>query len=180
MAHCSNAGFSTFVMDLEVYGDVIIDGKIKFYEQPTKITFNHNIFNGGFAAAVRERAETLNHPKLWEKVLTKHNNLQICLAHFGGESDAWRSDIAGLMARFPKLYTDLSCMTKAERLKTIKTEYFNEDNTIVNRIMYGSDFYLNMLDKITFEDYYKHFRSVFSEAQLKNMNLTVPEKFLGI
>jgi predicted TIM-barrel fold metal-dependent hydrolase len=178
MAHCSNAGFSTFVKDLQVWGDIHLDGKPVHYDELTTFTFNNNIFNGGFGESVRERASVLNHPKLWGKVLSVHQNLQLCLAHFGGESQEWRDEIAGLMRIHTTLYTDLSCCVIKDRLKAIKEEYYDKNDEIVNRIMYGSDFFLNMLNDITFESYFKSFRSIFSEKQIKEMCLEIPRKYL--
>ncbi len=178
MAHCSNAGFSTFVEELEVWGDIHINGKIKENKEKTWIQFNRAIPSFSFNDAVKERADVLNHPILWNKVLNQHTNLRICLAHFGGASDVWRAQIAAIMEKFPYVYTDLSCMVKEDRLHKIRKEYFKKDSKIKNRIMYGSDFYLNMLNKITFEDYYTHFESVFSKKELKEMSIDVPQRFL--
>ncbi len=188
MAHCSNAGFSTFTMDLEVWGDICLyDSEAKkpelvHYEQPTKIIFDSSIIDGGFAEAVRERAHVLNHPEIWRKVLEKYSGLKICLAHFGGESPAWRTKIAELMNKYSNVYTDLSCMVDKNLLKEIKTEYFDTQDPVIKKIMYGSDFFLNMLNKIEFSDYYKHFvePGVFSDQQMKNMAHDIPKKFLGI
>ena len=180
MAHCSNAGFSTFVMDLEVMGDVRINEKLVHYNEPTKITFNNNVLKGGFARAVRERGATLNHPQIWEKVLQNYPKIKICLAHFGGESEIWRKEIARLMGVYSNLYTDLSCITHQDRLEKIRKAYFGKKNKIKDRIMYGSDFYLNMLDKLTFSDYYEHFRRSFHRKELKEMSVDVPKRFLGV
>lgn len=183
MAHCSNAGFSTFAMELEVYGDILLKGeKVTHYDKPTKITFDSSITQGGFAKAVRERAYRLNHPILWRKVLEKHPDLKICLAHFGGESPDWRKDIAQLMRDFPNVYTDLSCMVDKSRLEDIKEEYFDTKDPILNKVMYGSDFFLSMLNKIKFKNYYKHFiqSGMFSKEQMKMMSVETPEKFLGL
>ncbi len=178
MAHCSDAGFSTFVEELQVWGDIYINGQIKHYSNKTEIQFNKKLPGFKFGEAVRERAYVLNHPKLWEIVLSKHRELKICLAHFGGASTEWRTEIAAIMKKYPTVYTDLSCMVKKDRLQDIKEQYFENDSSIKDRIMYGSDFYLNMLNKITFEDYYKQFESVFSENELKEMSIDVPQRFL--
>lgn len=178
MAHCSDAGFSTFVEDVEVWGDININGAIKHYSIPTYVHFNKNLPGFKFDEAVRERAYVLNHPKLWKIVLSKYKYLKICLAHFGGASKEWRAEIADLMERHPNVFTDLSCMVKKKRLQDIKEEYFTETSLVKDRIMYGSDFYLSMLSKIKFEDYYRHFKEVFSEKQLNDMSIKIPEKFL--
>lgn len=188
MAHCSNAGFATFTANLEVCGDIYTynedsgSSELVHYNTPTEIIFESSITNGGFKEAVRERAHVLNHPDIWREVLKKYKNLKICLAHFGGESPVWRERIAQLMRDYPKVYTDLSCMVSKNRLKEIKTQYFDSNDPITERIMYGSDFFLNMLNKIKFKDYYKHFidTGMFSTNQMDQMAIHVPKKFLGI
>jgi hypothetical protein len=180
MAHCSNAGYATFAMELEVNGDIRRYGKIEPYDGIKTIVFNHMPFK--FGDAVRERGGVLNHPDLWNIVLEKHPNLTLCLAHFGGESDEWRSLIAELVSNpdYPNAYTDLSCMTNGERLKRVKKNFFDV-NDISDKIMYGSDFYLNMITGgIKFSQYYQHFEKTFSRAQLDKLCIEVPERYLGI
>lgn len=183
MAHCSNAGFATFADELEVMGDVYYpmqDPPFEHFDKPTKIHFKYNLLHGGFGKAVRERAVRLNHPQLWNKVLAKYPTLTLCLAHFGGEGADWRAEIAQLMMTYPNCYTDLSCITSPERLKTICNEYFSSNNKISDKIMYGSDFFLNMLGNISFETYYNQFKDAFSEEQLYHMSCVVTERYLSV
>jgi hypothetical protein len=179
LAHCSCAGFATFADKLEVCGDIYRDGKIFHYDKPAEILFHSNILDG-YGKSVRERAGVLNHPVLWRLVMERYPGLKICLAHFGGDSGEWRESIAGLMNDFDSVYTDLSCIADYRILKAIKEEYFDRKNPITARIMYGSDFYLNMLKAEDFRDYYDNFRALFSPADLERMNLAIPEKFLGL
>ncbi len=182
MAHCSSAGFSTFTMEPEICGDILRGDKTEHYEKPSKIRFEYNITNGGFIKAVTERAHTLNHPQIWRKVLEKYPGLKICFAHFGGKSEDWRVEIAELLRDFPNAYTDLSCITDKKMLAKIKTDYFDSNDPITGKIMYGSDFFLNMFNKITFKNYYNHFTQpdMFSEEQMRKMSLEIPTRFLGI
>ncbi len=182
MAHCSNAGFANFVSNLEVWGDIHTgdeNSNDTEYINKTSINFDYNLLNGGMKAAVKERANILNHPAIWRKALEKHNNLKICLAHFGGASIVWRNKIADLIKDFPNVYTDLSCMQKVDKLENIRDTLLIKPK-IANRLMYGSDFYFNMLDDITFEKYYKNFKSTFDTNQLNKMSVDIPEEFLGI
>ena len=189
MVHCSFEGFSTFVMNLEVWGDVYLNDKptgeyiLTTYNQPEEITFESNIFKGGFKKSVRERAHVLNHPCIWKKVLEEFPDLKICLAHFGGESDEWRNRIADLMREYSHVYTDLSCTVDKKVLEKIRDQYFSPSapDPINDRIMYGSDYVLNMLSVKSFGDYYNHFykASLFTGQQRENMMLHVPERFLS-
>ncbi len=190
MAHNSDAGFATFTKRLEVFGHICTsdknpDGSFKLEEKNKEfIEFNHTLFDGGFANSVRERAHTLNHPTLWREVLKKYPDLKICLAHFGGGSEEWQKEIAKLIVEYDNVYTDLSCQTDIERLKEIKEAYFIHDTPenlkIRSRVMYGSDYFLNMLQGIKFETYYNNFREVFTTDEIETMSLDVPKTYLGL
>lgn len=82
------------------------------------------------------------------------------------------------------MYTDLSCQTNYDRLKEIRDAYFIEDSDdnikIRSRIMYGSDYFLNLLQGDSFENYYKNFKNVFSKQELIEMSVNVPKEFLGL
>ncbi|WP_340154101.1 amidohydrolase family protein [uncultured Marivirga sp.] len=193
MAHCSDSGFATFTDSLEVYGDICTqqpdtaDNEYTYelaFQNKEKITFATNILNGGFDKSIKERAHRLNHPTLWRKVLEKYPNLKICLAHFGGGSHEWQEEIKRLILDFDHVYTDLSCQTDPDMLKTIADRYFKTDTAdnkkLQSRIIYGSDYFLNMLQGIEFKNYYDNFKAVFSEEQLENMSVGVVKEYLGI
>jgi len=190
MAHNSDAGFATFTDKLQVFGDICSSEKneagehLLVFKNKEYIHFNKNLLQGGFSAGVKERAHTLNHPDIWKKVLKRYPKLKICLAHFGGGSQQWEEAIAKLMIEYEHVYTDLSCQTDLNRLMHIKDTYF-KDNTADNikiktKIMYGSDYFLNLLQGLRFNDYYNNFRKVFNEEELDLMKLKVPKNFLGL
>lgn len=181
MAHNSSMGFATMARDLEVMGNVLYKGKMETYTTPTEISFDYHLLQKeGFKKSVRERAIVLNHPSIWKIVMKEYKDLKLCLAHFGGEDPEWREIIAELMENCDYLYTDLSCMVVKSRLEEIHDKYFKPKNPIIKKVMYGSDYFLNMLNKITFENYYLHFKDVFTPAELRGMHLEAPKEFLGI
>lgn len=193
MAHCSDSGFGTFTKRLQVYGDVCTqvedtsNNKYTYqleFKDKEYIDFEHNILDGGFGKSVKERAHRLNHPTLWRKVLERYPNLKICLAHFGGGSHEWQDEIKRLILDFDHVYTDLSCQTDPDMLKTIAERYFEtdteENKKIRSRIMYGSDYFLNMLQGIRFKNYYGNFKDAFSEEEVEYMSVGVVKEYLGI
>jgi len=188
MAHNSDAGFATFTDRLQVYGDICTnerddDGYFKLeYKNKEFIDFRYNLRQGGFGEAVMERAHTLNHPNIWRKVLLKFPKLKICFAHFGGGSEVWQDEIQKLILEFDNVYTDLSCQTNLDMLEKVNNKYFqaNSHQKLKDRIMYGSDYFLNLLQGIRFERYYNNFRTAFTEDQLRYMSLDVPKSFLGL
>ena len=81
--HCSNSGFATLSTNLRVIGDIRVKGQVT--QAPVgPIAFDYKFFGKNAGKAIKERAEILNHPKIWEKVLQKHPGLIINFAHFGG------------------------------------------------------------------------------------------------
>ncbi|MDC7223619.1 MAG: amidohydrolase family protein [Spirochaetales bacterium] len=188
IAHCSHKGFATLVNDVEVWGDICPYDKInpsvqtEKYKEPTQITFKYNIRKGYYGEGVKERAHTLNHPALWRLVLHEYKTLKICLAHFGGESIDWQDEIADLMRKHPQVYTDLSCAVKREQLKAIRDKYYAGSEDITSRIMYGSDYFLNLLFVGKFKDYYGNFTDsgLFTEEQIEDMSIHIPKRFLGL
>jgi pimeloyl-ACP methyl ester carboxylesterase len=188
MAHNSDAGFATFVNDLEVWGDICTEERDKEcsfqleYKDKKKIEFRYNIREGGFDKGIKERAHRLNHPCIWKKVLSRFPKLKICFAHFGGGNELWQDEIAQLIATYDNVFTDLSCQTNINMLKKIKSKYFETDSPenkkIRSRIMYGSDYFLNLIHGDEFDEYYQNFKKVFKE-QLGHMQVTVPKTFLS-
>ncbi|MDC7247862.1 MAG: amidohydrolase family protein [Sphaerochaetaceae bacterium] len=183
LAHCSNRGFATFARDIQIWGDIYVKdnpeddaGRLENNSEPTWKSFNHYLFEGGFSKSVAERAQALNHPLIWDKVLDNYKDLKLCLAHFGGESDEWRNQIVVLMKKHKNLYTDLSCHIDRKRLKRIYEEIMS-DQDISDRIFYGSDYFLNMLNDIEFSKYYKNFKGVF-KSDFARISRENPERFL--
>ncbi len=191
IAHCSSGGFSNLVQQVEIKGLVMPDAEINDDTQPIEplnglVKFNTNFIADGFFAAVSERARVLNHPNLWRIVLDKYKELTIDLAHFGGNSEQWRKAIFKLMIaenedgslKYPYLYTDLSCITDEQMLKTVKKEYYNKASSEVKaKFMYGSDFYLNLMWSKSFTDYFEHFTKVFGN-EMNKISINNPTTFL--
>ena len=80
--HNSNSGFSCFSKELKVRGHIFRGNKVE--KTRDTITFEHDFFSKKIGLAIKERATTLNHPKLWALVLKKYPSLHINFAHFGG------------------------------------------------------------------------------------------------
>lgn len=169
-AHYSLGGFASFANSLNINGKIYKNGKLADPVNPVQFV---NLFSPGW---VQDRANTLNHPMLWEQVLRLYPSLRLDLAHFGIYSDAtttqdrymWTNYVAGMMKTYPNLYTDLSCYTDANDLRYINTHFLN-DPIISKKVLYGSDFYLNML----FIDNFKQYLSNFASALGGNFDMIV-------
>lgn len=166
--HNSDGGFATLSKTLMVNGLVYFNGKLVQMNNE-RLTFKTSILQKD---AVYERAVSLNHPKLWQKVVEKYPNLVLNLAHFGGgkqlegaidypdESELWSNQIIELVKdpRY-KVYTDLSCFSELDILeKFVKSPIYPQ---IKSRVLYGSDYILLLLFENNFTKNVKRFREIF-------------------
>ncbi len=86
--HCSDAGFATLVKSVRVWGHIYDHKKRKIKYLDGKVRrFEHEVISLKAGHAIAERANTMNHPKLWELVVSEYKNLKINLAHFGGSGE---------------------------------------------------------------------------------------------
>jgi predicted TIM-barrel fold metal-dependent hydrolase len=87
--HCSGEGFSTHANSLKVNGLVNLNNKLVQMDNEI-VRFGIPFFSLRMRKAIKERALTLNHPKIWGKVMEKYPNLILNMAHFGGKEDLWK------------------------------------------------------------------------------------------
>lgn len=177
-AHCSGGGFASFAKTVNIQGLIYRNKTVEKYTG--NITFNHYKITD--KERVHEKAQMLNHPLLWEKVLEEYPRLILNLAHFGSSvgTDEWSEHIIRLMKLYPNLYTDFSCVSNEATLSDMcQTYYSKADPSIKSRFLYGSDFYLNMLFIDNMKQYIHQFENVFSPTEMKEITEVNPRKFLG-
>jgi predicted TIM-barrel fold metal-dependent hydrolase len=91
-------------------------------------------------------------PARWAPVLQRFPALRLNLGHFGGEVRGWIDGAVALMDRYPNVYADLSNSALvyddafAGRLQALLGELFARHPRLKRRLMYGSDWWLSMLD----------------------------------
>lgn len=166
--HNSDGGFATLAKSVFITGDIQVNGKLHYLDNE-RVLFSKAIHEKD---AVYERALTLNHPLLWEKVAQKYPNLLLNLAHFGGgnQLDAavsnpgnlnlWSNRIIALLKdKRYKVYTDVSCFTEFSTIdKLIASPVYPE---IRERILFGSDYTLLLLFEDDFDENIRQFRQRF-------------------
>lgn len=178
-AHCSAGGFATFASSVEVDGFVYENGKV--VRRQGICRFHHNgLFD---SKRVTERAELLNHPKIWDRLLQDFPKLKLDLAHFGSKDSGrqmdWTDCIWDMMQRYPNLYTDFSCITEKSELEHMYKHYFAKaDPAVKSRFLYGSDYYLNLLFCDGMPAFMKNFKEVFSPEEWEAMTTEYPIRFL--
>jgi predicted TIM-barrel fold metal-dependent hydrolase len=167
-AHNSDGGFATLSKSVVVNGLIHVNGQlIQLDNKP--LTFKNSIFQ---ADAIYERAVTLNHPLIWEKVVEKYPGLILNLAHFGGGQQLkgaldhpenpklWSNRIIALLKdKRYKVYTDVSCFSDLSILEKFVTSPVYPE--IKSRTLYGSDYILLLLFENDFEKNVRRFREIF-------------------
>jgi predicted TIM-barrel fold metal-dependent hydrolase len=177
VSHCSYGGFATPVKSIDVNGLIIPRGKKEPVAINGKYTFRKGL-RDGFGEMVRERAAVLNHPKIWEEVLKKYKNLILVLAHFGVGDNEWQDEILRMMKTYKNLYTDVSCISDESELQRIK-EIFLQNPKIQDKILYGSDFFLDLFFNDSFSQYKERMEVVFGEEIFDKLSLNNPDKFMS-
>ncbi|WP_372950382.1 amidohydrolase family protein [Mariniphaga sp.] len=182
--HNSDGGFATLAKEVKVTGLIQVNGKLHQLNDEM-LKFSTAIHHKN---AIYERALTLNHPLLWEKVAEKYPNLLLNLAHFGGGSqlklalenpdnkNLWTNKIIDLMKdnRY-KVYTDVSCFTDFDIIdKLLASPVYPE---IKPRILYGSDYTLLLLFEDNFEENVRQFKEKFG-ADFDVIARKNPKEFL--
>ncbi len=176
--HCTPSGAPTFDMD-EYYffvhpNDTDEDQREKEAVSKQVEAKNQQIAlreNGGaplnFTDEIKKTyfREKFIAPDAWRQVLdktvrgTKLRDLHLCLAHFGGNTSLgrkWGMQIIELMKDYPNVYADISSSFANKKFR----KYFIEEvmkgpdaDRIKDRILFGSDWYLTLLDGVDYVEY---------------------------
>jgi hypothetical protein len=113
-------------------------------------------------------------PYTWEKVLKhqKYRNLRLNLAHYGGvEDDSWRNKITEMILetdpetgrfKYENFYTDISYQGVDRKaydnlLSFLNTYDSAKRSRIIERIIFGTDFMINLQDISTYSKYLDFF-----------------------
>jgi predicted TIM-barrel fold metal-dependent hydrolase len=137
----------------------------------------------GFPPGVNWKYTDYGNPANFEPVIIKYPKLRIDFAHLGStdKSYQWAAKIIDMIKKYDNVYTDLSCYTKKSDLDRVKGYCDDKENPkLINRLMFGTDFdVMYFTGKITMQDYYNHFKSVFSADELKKMMHDNPILFMN-
>lgn len=160
MVHCTPGGMYTH--ERELYLDEEEDNRIAKKYKDKRVQY----FNDNFV-----------HPTAWKKVLEIDDcckKLKLCLAHFS-RNDEWRDKIIELCSHYPNVYTDISYVfylgkdeTHVKKNKKrgeknyrdifkecLQTQLENGNKTLLDRILFGTDWYVVNTKHILYDDYEK-------------------------
>ncbi len=140
--------------------------------------------DGGYRVIPLPEAEHYTNPERWIPVLERYPELYLNFAHFGHRyqeshktSKNWTLTIVELINRYPHIYADVSfngCdfeyWTWLEKFITSRTETTRE--LLRKRIMFGTDFLINLLKIDSYRSYVKGFLESDLDHGLKRAMLT--------
>ncbi len=145
--------------------------------------------NGGFVTD--SDAERYTNPaKQWRKALKTYPELKLNFAHFGDRSDHrtdWRDQIIDYMLDkdYPDIYADFSC--RGLKTKRGEPDFYKQINLLVStygskiseRMLFGSDFMINLLWTTSYNRYLENFKATRALKGNKELFCTKnPERFL--
>ena len=132
-------------------------------------------------------------PQNWDEILStdKYRSLKICFAHFGNQSQKgaffkrkydWRNKIIEYAINPDRnVYTDISCIADNDKFYRNLTELTDIVPGLSEKILFGSDFSINLLWNDSYSQYYRRFvqNTELLHPQLINQwGSENPERFL--
>lgn len=136
--------------------------------------------------------DAYTNPDNYRYVLESFPNLKINLAHFGGYDEwhkylgntiddglqTWYEKICNLMREYPNVYTDISyTMFNPDLFSLLKISL--QDETLRNKILYGSDFYM-VEQETTERQFLNNIRAYLGEEDFRQIAETNAKRFLGL
>ncbi|TYQ16187.1 UNVERIFIED_CONTAM: putative metal-dependent hydrolase of the TIM-barrel fold [Acetivibrio alkalicellulosi] len=156
--------------------------------QEKQIPITCHCSDEGFSIMSKEQMENLTSPAKWENVLKVYSSLKINLAHFGKQdhSTEWQNKILELIITYDNIYSDIShrgfddnfYMDFKNLLDNYKDEHIKKK--IKERILFGSDFMVNLLKTDSYCEYFEVFSKTkhFSSEDKDLFCSANPERFL--
>jgi predicted TIM-barrel fold metal-dependent hydrolase len=169
--------------------------KVKYlydFCQEKRIPIVTHCSHGGFCVLKDSKRRLFTDPARWGKVLENYNDLILDFAHFGGDADkdqteGWMDKIIDLILSHKNVYADISCICFTDkhysRLNASfeKMRFKNEEqkNKLMQRIMFGSDFMINLLWADSYKSYLENFFATsFFKGEKKAFCSVNPSRFL--
>jgi Amidohydrolase len=175
--------------------------KVEFlysYAQAASIPITTHCNDGGFVTVEYKQANRNTNPETWENVLEKYPDLHLNFAHagvsitpqlsnlFGNKEKSWTDKIFDLMDRYEHVYTDFSYNGISPKFYKKFSQQLSEldksgRNTFRDRILFGTDFMINLMGIRSYRDYYSIYQDAELDTELKHLFSSVnPRTFLNL
>lgn len=148
--------------------------------------------NADFKAAMfhkkRDYRDFFNRPQNWAPVLDKFPNLNLNIAHFGGDdawkefastkaSNEWVDTIIKFMKEYDHVYADFSYTLYDRKYSRCLKKQMENDPEIMEKVLFGSDYYMLVIE----DDYrtiLRNFKSDMGPELMERLTVTNPNKHL--
>lgn len=113
--------------------------------------------SGGFKSVFDNKK--LTNPKKWEQVLQTYPKLKLNLAHMGYSKESWKNKVIDLICNksYPNVYTDFSDFGHSQHFYNSLRRKMNNNAVMKEKVMFGSDFMINLFESNSYNDYLKKF-----------------------
>lgn len=158
-------------------------GAVYKYCSDNSIPITYHCGMGGFPPGTDWKYTKYGNPDNFEPIIKEYPNLRIDFAHMGSTDDTytWAGKVDKLINDYDNVYTDLSCYVSTNELDPIMKRFWKDKSKLKTRLMFGTDFdVMYFTGKVTMENYFKNFKSTFTEDELKLIMHDNPTRFLGI
>jgi hypothetical protein len=161
--------------------------------QKRRIPITTHCDDQGYRTIPIEQSQKWTSPHHWRKVLNHYPQLKLNFAHFGRQYSKrfgnkkepnWYDAIIELCCEYDHVYTDFSFTGAkpdfyAELAETLADLPKPKRDVLSRKIMFGSDFMINLLEIDSYYDYYKLFDESPLSSNLKNKFCSEnPSRFL--
>jgi len=140
----------------------------------------------------KKNVKTYTSPFTWEKVLNQeaYRDLKLNLAHFGEQRNfllmfhnhKWQHKIVELIEKYPNVYTDFSYRAFHNNYYKSLKEIIGNTDRLSKRILFGTDFMINLLEIDSYNKYLNNFRTTkyITSHEKELFCSTNPERFLFV
>ncbi|MCR6544894.1 amidohydrolase family protein [Dehalobacterium formicoaceticum] len=154
-----------------------------------RIPITTHCSNGGYRIIDTKDAELYSSPARWALVLKNFPELKLNFGHLGNQEgkgkNKWAQDIFSLIDQYEHVYTDFSCRGFDDQYyRSLRKMIAQGDSglkkRLAERILFGSDFSINLLWMNSYSNYLKIFRDTpyFSQQEKDVFCSQNPESFL--
>jgi hypothetical protein len=155
-----------------------------------KIPVTSHCSDGGFKVAPKKKRLKYSSPERWEKVLKNYPELKLNLAHFGKQGKRFglfprykwgKKILKELIPKYDNLYVDFSFTgVDAEYYKCLREILNDNHDKLKERILFGSDFMINLLSIDSYSEYWGIFANdtYLGDSEKNEFCSVNPERFL--
>ena len=168
------------------------------YAQGASIPITTHCNDGGFVTVDYKHAYRNTNPATWEKVMENYPDLYLNFAHagvsttlqfpnlFGKKEKSWTERIFDLMERYEHVYADFSFNGISPKFYKNFSQQLSEleqngRTRYRDRILFGTDFMINLMGIRSYRDYYSIYNEVKMDQELKHRFASInPLSFLNL